>query len=303
VSDCVLAVDVGGTKLSAALVTRGLEVRHVEDVPTPRTDAGCDPGLVELAALVQRLGDHAAERGVRIAAMGLGFPEYTMDDRLTSREVFAWEVQPVVLFADAGVPVAVDSDVRCAARAEAAARQFDGTLLYVSWGTGISSTLVIGGRCLTGRRGEAIAMGELDVSAAVDPAWTGNLESFASGRGVQRRYSEATAVGDGGGDLDCAAITELATDGCREALGVVGPAATAVARALHACIGLLDPDLVVLGGGIGSSGSLLPRLAIEELTTLQTRPDPASVVPAKLGTRAGLLGAALAAWDRVGRTG
>ena len=59
------------------------------------------------------------------------------------------------------------------------------------------------------------------------------------------------------------------------------------------CVGLLDPDLVVLGGGIGSSGALLPRLAAEELATLQTRPDPAPVVPASLGARAGLLGAAL----------
>ena len=80
----------------------------------------------------------------------------------------------------------------------------------------------------------------------------------------------------------------------------MGSAATAMARALRGCIGLLDPDLVVLGGGIGSSGSLLPRLATEELATLQTRPDPAPVLPASLGARAGLLGAALVAWERLG---
>ena len=297
----VLAVDVGGTKLSAALVTPDLDVLFAEELPTPRAEAGCDPGLVELARLVERMSHRAAASEVSVEAIGFGFPEYTIGDRLTSREVFAWDVQPVVLFAGAGVPVAVESDVRCAARAEANARQVDGTLLYVSWGTGISSSLVIGGSCLIGRRGEAIALGEFDVSAEVDPAWIGNLESFASGRGVERRYAAAlAAVGGGGDDLDCRAITALAAEGRPAALGVVGSAATAMARALRGCVGLLDPDLVVLGGGIGSSGSLLSRLAAAELATLQTRPDPAPVVPASLGVRAGLLGAALVAWERLG---
>ena len=101
----VLAVDVGGTKLSAALVTRDLEVQFAEEVPTPRAEAGCDPGLVELARLVERLSDRAAASEVSVEAIGLGFPEYTIGDRLTSREVFAWDVQPTVLFAGAGVPV------------------------------------------------------------------------------------------------------------------------------------------------------------------------------------------------------
>jgi glucokinase len=301
VTSAVLAVDVGGTKLSAALVTRDLQVRLAEEVPTPSADTGCDPGLVALAGLVERLRRRAAASEVDVQAIGLGFPEYTIGDRLTSHEVFAWDAQPVELFADAGVPVAVESDVRCAALAEARARQVEGTLLYVSWGTGISSALVIDGRCLTGRRGEAIALGELDVPSVVDPAWVGNLESFASGRGVGRRYAAALAVTGGDADgLDCRAITTLAADGQPAAVGVVASAATAMARALRGCIGLLDPDLVVLGGGIGSSDSLLPRLAIEVLAGLQTRPDPAPVVPASLGPRAGLLGAALVAWERRG---
>ena len=54
-TSAVLAVDVGGTKLSAALVTRDLQVRLAEEVPTPSADTGCDPGLVALAGLVERL--------------------------------------------------------------------------------------------------------------------------------------------------------------------------------------------------------------------------------------------------------
>ena len=99
----VLAVDVGGTKLSAALVSRDLEVQVAEEVPTPRSMAGCDPGLVELAALVDRLMVRAQDHGLRVEAIGLGFPEYTIADRLTSREVFAWDVQPTAMFASVGL--------------------------------------------------------------------------------------------------------------------------------------------------------------------------------------------------------
>ena len=165
----------------------------------------------------------------------------------------------------------------------------------MSWGTGISSTLVVGGESLIGRRGEAIALGEFDVASAVDAQWTGNLEAYASGLGVELRYAGV----DGAGDLDCSKITAMAAAGQRDALRIVASAASAVAHALGACVAVLDPDLVVLGGGIGCSDSLLPRLAAEELATLLTRPNPPGVVPASLGARAGLLGAALLAWQRV----
>ena len=296
----VLAVDVGGTKLSAALVSRDLEVQVAEEVPTPRSLAGCDPGLVELAALVDRLMVRAQDHELRVDAIGLGFPEYTIADRLTSREVFAWDVQPTAMFASSGygVPVVVESDVRCAALAEARSGKLDGTLFYVSWGTGISSTLVIGGgECLTGRRGEAIGLGEFDVVPVVDAEWAGTLEAFASGRGVERRYAEL----DGGGGLDCRAITALAAAGQPDARRIVASASSAVAHALRACVALLDPDSLVLGGGIGCSDSLLPRLVSEELATLLTRPNPPRVGQAILGARAGLLGAALVGWQRVAR--
>ena len=105
-----------------------------------------------------------------------------------------WDRQPAEVLGDDldDVPLFVESDVRCAALAEArvaAADEHD--IFYVSWGSGISSTLVINGVCRAGRRGEAIALGEFDVPAAIDPTWTANLEQFASGDGIARRYAAA----------------------------------------------------------------------------------------------------------------
>jgi glucokinase len=300
VTSAVLAVDIGGTTLSAGLISRELEVWVADEVATPRSDAGCDPDLHEVAAIVDRMMSVARERSIGVQAIGLGFPEYTLADQLTSREVFAWDQQPADLLASAGygVPIAVESDVRCAALAEAHVRGPDGTLLYVSWGTGISSTVVIDGRCLTGRRGEAIALGALGVPAVVEPGWSRSLEDFASGRGIEERYAAVREPDDS--RLDCRAITALAAEHDAPALEVVLSAAAAVAHALYTCVALLDPDLVVLGGGVGCSNSLLPRAAIDSFGELAFRPDPPPVAPARLGTCAGLIGAALVAWQREG---
>jgi predicted NBD/HSP70 family sugar kinase len=74
------------------------------------------------------------------------------------------------------------------------------TFLYVTLGTGLSSTFVLGGKPVAGRRGEAIGLGELGVSSSVDPGWTGNLEQFASGRGIGTRYSTRRLLATVGSD-------------------------------------------------------------------------------------------------------
>ena len=121
-TELVLAIDAGGTKLLGGLVTRQGEVLHTEEVPTPATATGSDPGLRELTALARRVADTADEHG-RIVGVGLGFPEYVRGGRVTSTEVFAWDRQPADLLGEVvpGVPVVVEADVRCAAVAEAAA--------------------------------------------------------------------------------------------------------------------------------------------------------------------------------------
>ena len=265
-ADVVLALDAGGTKLLGGLVTRDGTIVLREQVPTPRDDRGCDPDLHALAALALRVRDQAAAAGSRVTAVGVGMPEYVRDGSLTSAEVFAWTRQPGEVLAGLGGPVAVESDVRCAALAEASLREDTPSLLYVSWGTGLSSTLVVGGRCLAGRRGEAIALGEWPVAAAVDASWPGNLETYASGRGIALRGDEAGA-------------------------------ADAVAHAVVALVQVLDPDVVVLGGGVGTSGGPLQTGVRDAVPRLLARPCPPPVEAARAGADAGLLGAARIAWE------
>jgi glucokinase len=296
VVDVVVAVDAGGTKLLGGLVTSEGEVVAREQRPTPRSAEGCDPGLSELVGLARSLADTATRDGHVVRGTGIGIAEYVKSDRLTSAEVFAWDRQPVDLLADlADGPVCVDGDVRCAALAEVRRRPGleRGCLAYVSWGTGLSSALVVDGVCLEGRRGEALALGEWPVHPAVDATWPGNLEQFASGRGIGERFGTEARPATG------AEAAAAADAGDERALAVVTSAARAVAGAVAAVVQLVDPDLVVLGGGVGTGPGRLPDLVAEAVPAFLHRPGPPPVERALAGADAGLVGAGLVGWRGV----
>lgn len=297
-SDVVLAVDVGGTMIASGIVAATGEVLWSTEVATVHTACGRDPGLRQLEDVVARLRRGATDHGHVVRAVSIGFPEYVNHDRLTSHEVIAWDRQPVEMLRAvlADVPVFVDSDVRCAALAEA--RRADAgehDVFYVSWGTGISSTLVVDGSCRAGRRGEALALGEFGVPATVDPTWTANLEQFASGGGIARRYAAAHP----GTARDSRAIAELADAGDPDAFATIDSAARAVASAVSSCIAILDPDVVVLGGGIGAGDGLLVRAMRAELARLLSRADPPPIRRARSSAQTGVAGAGLAGWQRL----
>ena len=83
-TDVVVAIDAGGTKLLGGLVAPDGAVLGTEEVATPRTPEGCDPGLRALAGLAGRLASSAATGGHRVTGIGLGFPEYVRDGTVTS---------------------------------------------------------------------------------------------------------------------------------------------------------------------------------------------------------------------------
>ena len=286
-----LGVDVGGTKTRVALVDPDGHVLALSETPTPAED-GADPGLLRSLALARKVAQHARDQEWVIAGVGVGMPEYVdAAGMLRSRDVMAWDVQPAELFTECG-PVVVESDVRCGALAESlvGAGRGASSLLYVSIGTGISCALVIDGRLWRGHRGEAIALGEFPVDRMLEASESTTLEQYASGAAIARRYSRATGH---------------AVDGAREVLDrayasdsraerVVDGAATAVGAALAWAVHLLDPQVVVLGGGLGASGGpwcdRVGRAYIE-----RSRPEPPPIITAALGANSGVVGAGLAA--------
>ncbi|MBM3687151.1 MAG: ROK family protein [Actinobacteria bacterium] len=290
-----VGVDIGGTKARVALVGSDGSVLLVEETSTS-TEGGADPGLARSVALADAVSAQARERGLEIEAVGVGVPEYVdAHGRLRSRDVIAWDRQPMEVFADLG-PVVVESDVRCGALAESRAGAGVGlhSMLYASIGTGISCALVIGGRLWRGHRGEAIALGELPVDRALDPGSATTLEQFASGAAIARRYARVTGESVSG----AREVISRADRGDSRAAAVVDSSALALGAALAWAVHLIDPERIVLGGGLGASGGHWAEV-VREAYVERSRPHAPVIVPAALGGDSGAIGAGILALTRM----
>ena len=279
-----VGVDVGGTKIAGAVVDATGAVRNEQTVPTPHRGDGLSASTT--LALIDRL---AAAGGPDIEQAGVGVPEYVTPDGQINSALVLPSLRSLPRISEAGLGILIDSDVRCAARAEA---RFGrgctlSSFVFAIIGTGISSTLVLDGRPWAGHRGEAIALGELGVDPALalrpDAALT--VEEQASGRAVGKAL--AAAAGSTG-----------AENAGGHRASIEARAAEIVAVALSNAVQLLDPAAVIVGGGLGTSGGyFFESLArnYQELTS--SRPQPPPLMPARLGSRAGVIGAALLALE------
>jgi len=287
-----IGLDVGGTKIAGGLVSPEGAIIDLVIVDT-RVEGRPDPGLRRTRRVAEELLRRAGTAGYDLDGIGAGFAEYVSPDgRLTSRLVLDWETQPAALLADLGA-VTVESDVRCGAIAEAVHGAGAGAghagMLYLSVGTGISSTYVQGTLPLRGHRGEAIAFGELPVAPDVEPTAALTLEQFASGDGISSRFKTLTGE-PAEGARPCLVAAEQGQPGAQ---AIVGSAARAVAAALAWAVGLFDPAVVVVGGGIGTSGGQWEReLRCEFARRNLMRPQPPPLLIATLGPHAGVVGAA-----------
>lgn len=295
-TDVVVALDVGGTKAHGALVDRDYRIVAEHTAAT----VGRDPGLVATRSVAEQLFGLADQGGHTVHGFVAGFPEYVSNDGLiTARDVLDWTEQPsVALTVDPAVPARIRSDVKCGARGELTLGrgQESSDFVYVSLGTGLSSTIVLDGRLHEGVRGEAIGFGEWAVSGAIEPGWTGNLEQYASGTGIATRYATLTGaegIGDG-----ARGVLAAAERGDRTAAEVTESAGRALGRALAQLMSVLDLPMIVLAGGLGTADTRVTRALREEYTSVASaRPNPAALVSSAVPANPGLLGAAVYAWD------
>lgn len=281
VTGLVAALDVGGTKVAGALLD-GTGICHRVRRSTAGPPGAADPGSHAVRAVADELASRAA---APVLAVGTGWCEYVLDGQLTSNEVLAWSRQPASWLPEVFgvVPVVVESDVRCGllAEVELGAARGRRSAAFVSWGTGISSALLIEGRLWPGSGGRAIALGEL-------PAAGGHrLESYASGAAMAARWTACAGPTVGPGR-----VLDAATDGHPGALLIADTAGAALAEAIVALVHLVDPGLVVVGGGLGASDTVARRSLVTRWRELGR---PAELVCSALGADGPLLGAALAA--------
>ena len=300
----LIGIDVGGTKCAAGLVRASDgKVLGRRLMPT-QPHRGGDAVLADVIAAIRSLQSEAGELHIDISAIGIGVAELVgTDGRILSGATFDWQGLDLgkLLHDATGLPAMVDADVRAAARAEAqlgAGRPFR-SFLYVTVGTGISASLVIdqvpfsGARGLTGTFASAPGLMPNNHRQLVSGP---PLESFAAGPAIINRFA-VVRPGFTGTGCD---VLSLADSGDSIALSTVTSAAEALGAAIGQLVNVLDPEAVVIGGGLGLAegvyrDSMLVALRCHIWSDI-LRDLP--VLSAKLGNDAGWIGAALAARSR-----
>ncbi|MEU6575608.1 ROK family protein [Streptomyces sp. NPDC046805] len=298
----VIALDVGGTGMKAALVGPEGEPLHRARRATGR-ERGSDAvvgNILDFAAELhaygaEHLGGPAAAVGVAVAGVvdeARGIAVYSAN--------LGWRDVPLrdLLARRLGVPVALGHDVRTGGLAEArlgAGRGAD-RFLFVALGTGLAGAIGLDGRMEAGAHGSAGEIGHVVVRPGGSPCPCGQrgcLERYASAAAV----SEAWAAACGDPDAGAADCAKAVTSGDPNATRVWQDAVDALADGLVTALTLLDPGRLVIGGGLAEAGDTLftpLRDAVRRRVTFQRLP---SIVPAALGDLAGCLGAGLLAQD------
>lgn len=330
-NDLLLALDYGGTKHTAALLRAGESAWAVHarvDSP-PGADAGYDQ-----ATMLRMARGLLAQAPGRLAAIGVSFGGPVDAARglvRLSHHVPGWEEVPLAerLRAELGAPAAVDNDANVAALGEwrTGAGQGAASLLYVTISTGIGGGWVLGGRiwggadgmageighlivrpggtlCACGRRGcaEAEACGWAIAAKARERLEARSWKLEAGSEGLQTGSTLLALAGGKPEAITAQMVAQAAAGGDDLAQDVLDDAARALGDALGAATSLMNPERIVLGGGVTKSGARWWRTVRAEARATAFEQSRAEIVPAALGDDAPLWGAIALAEEIAGKS-
>ncbi|HLG15157.1 MAG TPA: ROK family protein [Blastocatellia bacterium] len=312
-----IGIDLGGSMLKGALVTSAGELlRDIRVGTPPENPAQFVSQIVD--AVRDLRSDNAA--GARVAGIGVGVPG------LVNRKTNRIEIMPSLPalaeiditgeLADAtGLPVVIDNDANAAAYGELQAGAACGRkeVFFVTLGTGIGAGLIINGQIYRGSTGFAGEFGHMTIDPEGIECRCGNigcLETIASAPNIVRRTRERL-YRDRTSSLSRLAIprdreftaediAHAAREGDEMAQVMMERTGMFLGIALAAVINLLNVEMVVMGGGVMEAGDLILKPTIKETRRRAFPPsfNACEIVIAKLGSAAGMIGAALLARDQ-----
>ena len=294
----VIGVDLGGTKILTGLIGRDGRIERRYEIPTPLESQ--EAVLVGLDAAVEELLEDD------VAAIGYGIPS-TIDQR---RGVAVGSVNvPLydLAFRDRmherfNLPVGIDNDGNAAAIAEWKVGAGKGTsdMLMLTLGTGVGGGVIASGRPLRGSVGAAAELGHIVIDYNGPPCQgictgRGHLEALTSGSAATIKAQEAFGPG-----VDAHRLIRLANDGDETALGILDEIGRKLGAGIGSLVNTFDPELVVIGGGFGAAARdylLPPAREVMLREALEPARDTVRIVPAELGSSAGLIGAGFVAFE------
>ncbi|MFF5720389.1 ROK family protein [Streptomyces buecherae] len=325
-----VAIDIGGTKIAGALVDRRGTLHATARRPTPPS-TGRGPGAAPAGAVGAACGAPGAAAEAIMAAVTeviatlARSPEWTRVTRcglasagpvdaargtVSPVNITAWRDFPVHARAEAAlarhgapVPAVLVGDGVAMAAAEhwlgAARGRRNALCMVVS--TGVGGGLILDGRLCPGPTGNAGHIGHISVEVDGAPCPCGSrgcVEALASGPAIAR-HAAAMGWRPAGADRSAAAVAAAAREGDPVALAAFDRAGRALAAAIAGTATLLEVEAAVIGGGVAAAGEVLFAPLRQHLATYAALSFVRGVeaVPAALGTDAGLVGAAAAAFE------
>lgn len=294
----VLAADVGATHLTVALTDLSGQIL---DSITESLDIveGPDRVLGEIASFGRDLLTRAGRTVGDLAGTGVGLPgpvEHSSGRPNHPPIMPGWDDYDVVghLTRELGGPVLVDNDVNIMALGEYAT-EYPAVdhLMFVKVATGIGAGIISGGRLHRGAQGSAGDLGHVQTPSGNDVVCrcgnTGCLEAVASAAAVAERLRA-----DGLDATGSAAVVDLVRSGNVTATNAVRQAGREIGTVLAACVSLLNPSVIVIGGSLAQAGDSL-LAGVREVVYGRSLPLATmelQVVVSRAGVRAGVIGAA-----------
>lgn len=311
-SEMVIALDLGGTNLRIAAVSPKGEVLHLDRKQT-RADAGPQNLIERMVRGVHGLEKTLETEGRTVKGVAIGAPGVIAGKEgmvMSSPNLPGWERIPLleVLGRDIDKPLILANDANAAVYGEfwAGAGRKNRTIVLLTLGTGVGGGIIINGELLEGADGMAGEIGHLTVEREGEACPCGNrgcLERYASATGISMRYqklcAEESGARQGPGTLSSQEVYRLAVQGNALAQRALAEAGMYLGVAMAAIVNIINPECLIIGGGVLPAWDYIIPAANREMLSraFQAPAERLTILPAALGDRAGIIGAAGILWE------
>ncbi len=307
-----IGIDVGGTNVKIALVDDG-KIIYSNSVPT-YAQMGYEYTVNNIKQAIRDLMKETETTSADIKGIGFDFPgqvDYKTGVVKLAPNIPGWVNVPIaqMIEDEFHIPTRIDNDVRCAALGEMNFGAGKGcqNFVCITVGTGIGSGLVVNGQLVRGAANAAGEIGHIKLQMKDGPICgcgdTGCLEAFASGPSIVAMAQDYLKSGKstkfremaGDGEITPYIVAKAAEAGDPVAKRIFTIIGEYVGMGLVSVINLLNPEKVIIGGGVAEAGDLLLepiRKTIKERAMVVAR-ESVEIVPAELGNSAGVIGASM----------
>ncbi|MDO5437159.1 MAG: ROK family protein [bacterium] len=307
-----IGVDVGGTNVKLALVDLNGKIVYSNTTPT-RADLGYEHSITNIQNAIEELMKETNSNKDSIEAIGFGFPgqiDYQNGVVRLLPNMPGWVDVPVAKIMEEkfGITTKLDNDVRVATLGELKYGAGKGcqNLVCITVGTGIGSGLVFNGKLIRGAKNAAGEIGHIKLTMGDGPICGcgdyGCFEAYASGPSIVAEAKEYIKGGKSSKFKELATeelspyiVAQAALQGDAVAKRIYAKMGEIIGLGLTSVINLLNPERVIIGGGVADAGDILFN-PIKETIAKRAMPIQASsveIVPALLGNTAGVIGASL----------